>query len=46
MRKNDCSQTQLCVCKGCCTYILREIFESIYKPLDIEEGNWKDIKGN
>ena len=24
----------------------KETFESIYSPLDIEEGNWKDIKKN
>ena len=24
----------------------KETFESIYSPLDIEEGNWEDIKEN
>ena len=24
----------------------KETFENIYSPLDIEEGNWKDIKKN
>ena len=24
----------------------KETFESIYKPLDIEEGDWEDLKEN
>ena len=48
MKNMICPNTYIVTTKDSFTISImdKETFESIYRPLDIEEGNWKDIKKN